>query len=304
MKNKAVETCRDAMKTVLVSIHELGHMLPQRIDSDNESAFMSARFQDLLQKWEIEHHPNEVGDHRKLAYVDRVTRTLRSLFNKARILYGSAWINQLPDLISSYNQKMHSQVGSTPTALSSYAQHNTDQQNDRDKVLQQISNIRSRKRTKARGVKRNRMNLNIQPGEEILVRKPFAMFRKGTEAQYDPSLRRVEGVKAGRYQVNGDRRTYRPSEVLRIRNTSNYKDAMRDRQGILRQIAQDEADRRAEMIRSREGIDLSNIIPAPSQGIVGSESVQEPARRASSRTAARAAMDNMAMLRATYGSLS
>jgi hypothetical protein len=99
-------------------------MLPQRIDSDNESAFLSGEnggndavtFQGLLRRWDIELHTNEIGDHRKLAFVDRVTRTLRSLFNKARVIYGNAWLPHLDELVAMHNEKVQSATGISPAS--------------------------------------------------------------------------------------------------------------------------------------------------------------------------------------------
>jgi putative transposase len=103
MKNKNASSCSDALETIMKKLGK-----PRIIMSDNDKAFLSKEFTNLIEKSEIILETNIKDDHKALGIIDRFARTLKTIISKYFLYIKSTkWIDQIDSIISIYNETPH-----------------------------------------------------------------------------------------------------------------------------------------------------------------------------------------------------
>lgn len=116
IRTKAELPCKQAMKACLDDIHSINSLFDiRRVDSDGEAAFNGRPFQALIAAENAQYMTAPRDDHKALAYIDRVIRTLRTSLNRWRAATGRTdWESALPDLVDNYNSTYHDSIKTTP----------------------------------------------------------------------------------------------------------------------------------------------------------------------------------------------
>lgn len=119
MKGKTANDVIEAFKKALYEIQEnLNQFLPLQIDCDNEGAFYSTFLRKIAEDNNINFNTNQVGDHKALAFIDRATRTFRTLISKYNTAADTTdWLEVLPKLVENYNTTPHSSTKESPLAM-------------------------------------------------------------------------------------------------------------------------------------------------------------------------------------------
>ena len=105
MKSKEIEEVIKAFKVIIKK------QKPYVIVSDNDSTFLSNKFQNMLDENEIALNPVPVHDHHSLGILDRFARTLKTTLHKRFIKHNSLnWIDNLDGIIKNYNNSPHSGI--------------------------------------------------------------------------------------------------------------------------------------------------------------------------------------------------
>jgi len=109
IKTKTASETLDAWKKVFKASKQ-----PANITSDSGSEYKGV-FAKYLRDNNISHRTVEIGDHRSLAIVDRVIRTIR---RKLRLLWeinnNFDWISHIDRVVKEYNNKIHSTTKAKP----------------------------------------------------------------------------------------------------------------------------------------------------------------------------------------------
>ena len=109
MKNKTSISVTTAMH------HIIEQSKPDIINCDQDSEFTSKEFKKLTADNAINVRYVPVGDHHKLAIVDRFIRTVRQLFNNYQTVYKTTrYIDVLDKLVDNYNNTYHSGIKGIP----------------------------------------------------------------------------------------------------------------------------------------------------------------------------------------------
>ena len=109
MKNKTAISVTTAMR------HIIERSKPDIINCDQGSEFISREFKQLMADNDINVRYVPVGDHHKLAIVDRFIRTLRQLLNNYQTAYNTTrYIDVLDKLVDNYNNTYHSGIKGIP----------------------------------------------------------------------------------------------------------------------------------------------------------------------------------------------
>jgi hypothetical protein len=109
MKNKTSISVTTAMH------HVIEQSKPVIINCDQGSEFISREFKQLASDNSIDIRYVPVGDHHKLAIVDRFIRTLRQLINNYQTVYKTTrYIDVLDKLVDNYNNTYHSGIKGIP----------------------------------------------------------------------------------------------------------------------------------------------------------------------------------------------
>jgi hypothetical protein len=101
MKNKSTDNVIIAFKQMIEDVKRS----PLTITSDNDSAFLSTKFQDLLNEKHIVLQPNVINDHHALGIIDAFCKRIRMIISKGNLRSGHKfiWINNLESIIKQYN---------------------------------------------------------------------------------------------------------------------------------------------------------------------------------------------------------
>ena len=106
-------------KTITESIEDIvNETSPLILNTDLGSEFISKAFVKRMTSQGTEINYVDVGEHKKLAIVDRFVRTLRSKINMYLAQHNtSKYIDVLQDIIYNYNHGYHSGIKKIPTAV-------------------------------------------------------------------------------------------------------------------------------------------------------------------------------------------
>lgn len=102
LKNKTGKEVTAAMESILRKLK----IPPRNIQSDLGKEFYNKNFQELMQKYNINHY--STYSNLKASIVERVNRTLKNFLWKQFSLQGSyQWINVLQSIVNKYNNRVH-----------------------------------------------------------------------------------------------------------------------------------------------------------------------------------------------------
>lgn len=216
LKSKNQTEVLAAFQFCLNKIKELAPLYTiRRIDSDQEKSFLSNSFQKQVNQEHIQHETNQKGDHRALAFVDRVIRSIRTYLNKYRQSTGDPnWVNVLPKIVQNYNENtVHEAIGTRPIDVVEATEGN-------DKLI----GDRSKARRKAKLILRQHPS-HLKKGDFVRVRISITepdettYFRKGTEQRFSSEVYPITGTKAGNtlFHVNG--KWYRRVDLVKVDTT-------------------------------------------------------------------------------------
>ena len=109
LKNKTSCTVINAFDNIIKEVN------PEIIQTDKGSEFISGIFKQLLKRNNVELQLINVGDHNKLAIINRFCRTIREILNKYMTSYKTTrYIDVLSKLIDNYNNTEHSTTTFSP----------------------------------------------------------------------------------------------------------------------------------------------------------------------------------------------
>ncbi|XP_074662784.1 uncharacterized protein LOC141915218 [Tubulanus polymorphus] len=76
--------------------------------TDSESEFLNKPMQELFRTLGIEHRTVDVGDHKALGIIDRLSRTIKEIiFKDFTERETVVWYDRLPDYVDGYNATPH-----------------------------------------------------------------------------------------------------------------------------------------------------------------------------------------------------
>jgi hypothetical protein len=168
--------------------------------SDNDKAFLSKSFTQLIDNDEIVLQTNIKDDHKALGIIDRFARTLKTIISKY-FLYTKTtnWIDQIDSIIAIYNDTPHRSLDYlTPTEASE------------DSHYEQILNINIAKN------KVNKLNQisDLKPDDKVRI-KLVGTFKKGTEPNFSDAVYTVESVSNQNITLTNGKR-YKRTNLLKL----------------------------------------------------------------------------------------
>ena len=181
MKNKTTDTIINAINNIFKIAK------PEQITCDNGSEFISLQFKKLMKEYNIDVHYVDVGDHHKLAIIDRFVRTLREKINKYLEMHNTTkYIDVLTDLIYSYNNTYHTTLKKSPIEVKN---------NDGD-----INNMYLDKYMKA---KNNETIYNI--GDKVRHLLNRNLFEKKSLAKWSKTIYTIIDKTEHSYKLNNEK---------------------------------------------------------------------------------------------------
>lgn len=281
-----------ALETALQQIGLLRQMPPDRVDCDNEKSFHTKSFKDVLANSGIQeediHYANP-EDHLALAFIDRVTRTIKDKLEKEQVVTGESVTNAMVEkIVNVYNNRRHTTTKEKP--LEAITTYETDHQSKLKRVHPQTVS----KRELAAAEPWNKGTIKI--GDLVRIRKRLRVFEKGTKPKWSTEVYMVVEVTGGAFYfvrpvvkpneaellwTNGniplgplDRGHYRKYDLLKVNGLiGSIVDTAANEVNVLAQARQEKAaaakKRQAEaralkLLKQRlrsESISVTNTIP-------------------------------------------
>jgi len=160
---------------------------PKIIMSDNDSAFKSDDFQELLDKYNIVSDMNVVGDHNALGIIDNFAKRLKMALSKRFIRSKSTnWIDSLQKIVDNYNNQENSAIDDiTPNE----AHLEENQEN-----IFEINLIKGQM---------NKTVSDLKEGDHVRI-KIKSKFSKGSDAQWSDNVYEVKKVRGGNIELDDD----------------------------------------------------------------------------------------------------
>ena len=167
LKNKNNDSVISAFENIITSSTK-----PTVIISDSDSTFLSKKFQQLLEQYDIIHNTVPVGDHNSLGVIDRFALTLKRILSKQREITKSAnWVDSIDKIISIYKNTEHS-------ALNNLSPNQAGQ----TKYKQEIQKLNIDK------AQSNKIQSDLLEGDRVRILDK-KLFKKGSEPQYTIKMR-------------------------------------------------------------------------------------------------------------------
>ena len=236
-KNKEAETITKALQAI---IDDNEGEPPRVVTGDNDSDYKSAKFQALLDKYNIVLDMNVVNDHNALGIIDnfakriKVFLTLKFLKTKSK-----NWVQTLPSFIKNYNDSEHKALD--------YLTPNQATLPENKMKIEQINLIKSQQtRTTSDLVKNNKVRLRIS-----------GIFKKGTEPKWSDDFYTVEKT-IGNTVYLSDGKKYKRNNLLKIPDDTKENTTI----NIIAQNNKDEKGKQAAIKSSMSKSNPSIIIPA------------------------------------------
>ena len=218
---------------------------PLNIDSDKESAFLSARFQAMTDNLGINQHFLENEDYRGTAHVDRFISTLRELLQRYFTAYNTRkYIEVLPSLVENYNTRYHRAIKSAPSAPNEAQARRTflasRSKADNDQVA----------------------SAKFKIGDRVRVLLRRNTFQKGTEPSWSGTVHRVVGFQNALWYVSDRMTGYKNQELKPV-------DVVEERPAVAGMMDDDESvqeferglvDRRRDRRLRQEGLDAVEAV--------------------------------------------
>ena len=236
-KNKEAETITKALQAI---IDDNEGEPPRVVTGDNDSDYKSAKFQALLDKYNIVLDMNVVNDHNALGIIDnfakriKVFLTLKFLKTKSK-----NWVQTLPSFIKYYNDSEHKALD--------YLTPNEATLPENKMKTKQINLIKSQQtRTTSDLVKNNKVRLRIS-----------GIFKKGTEPKWSDDFYTVEKTIRNTVYLS-DGKKYKRNNLLKIPDDTKENTTI----NIIAQNNKDEKGKQAAIKSSMSKSNPSIIIPA------------------------------------------
>jgi hypothetical protein len=224
MKSKSGEELKSAFEKFLHDTDKLNQFPPEEIDTDQESGIVGT-----LKSWceekglDTQFVSNDLGpgrkDRLKLAFIDRATRTIRTLLDKYQVQYDTAdWDRALPDLVYGYNHTATEETGVSPTDMLNESHNEGEswkagQAEDEDRMNQLES--------KAEKEPWNQKDVHI--GSMVRVPVDPKTFAKKSKQRWKTAPGEVTKVTDGVYftvkSENGIENRYKKYELLPVRSS-------------------------------------------------------------------------------------
>ena len=234
IKNKSTSECVKAMKQCIFHIWNEYHDIITVLQSDNESAFLSKPFQSLLTEYDIVHQINQAGDHQQMAFIESFNRNIRQKIKILQsALHTNVWVDFIPDIISSYNNTVHSSIKNTPIdSLTGYnhLEHFDSKQSSSKSSLKKGDKVR------------------------LLIRKN--LFDKGTTQRFTSTVHTITKIESGnRYFVNDRVGSYKDYELQLVSDVQTNPNSNEEHKSNASDEAKDNTKSRRTTRRVRkEGI--------------------------------------------------
>lgn len=171
LKNKTEASIIEAFKKFLDEVKTVTNLT-----TDNGSEFISKAFKKVIDDYQITHFFVEAGDKNKMGKIERFNRTIRDKIAKYLKTYKTLrWINVIDDLMTNYNNSIHSRTGYSPN---------------------KVNNKRSEK---IRNKERDRSTLaydlinSFSVGDKVRVLKNKDIFEKGQKT-YTKGIYTIEKI--------------------------------------------------------------------------------------------------------------
>lgn len=169
LKDKTGKETSSAFEMVLMT----GGVIPDSVASDSGREFGGRAFRELCKKYGIKQYFT-VPEETHASVVERVIKTLRLKVGKYMSLYNTErYIDVLPEIVSNYNDSVHSTLGTTPRiAASSLANRQLA-----------LFHLKRRLNEPYRKINRHTAR-NLQEGSIVRIPLPFKRFRKAHKPKY------------------------------------------------------------------------------------------------------------------------
>ena len=236
LKTKSKTAVRAGVEVIMAG---MGESKVKLIVTDSGSEFLNRPVQDLLRDLKIEHHTVEVGDHKALGIIDRLSRTIKEIIFKDFTQTGSVrWHHKLQDYIDAYNSNPH---GSLPGDISP----NQAASGKHDSRLEALNMSKSEP-----------VQSDFKAGDSVRKKLKKPSFKKGYKQIWSDSIYKIKeinttGVKA---ELNNDS-TVRLEDLQAVPDAPSLPES---------QNAVQKADRQhkiEQIIKHKEGLDSANIMP-------------------------------------------
>jgi len=236
LKSKNMNDVSDAFLKMLKVIDDEGFNV-HRINCDNGSEFVNQKMKEILKNRKIEMILNEPNQYNKLAIVNRLMRTIRSLMNNfMNKKKTNRYIDVLDELVDNYNNSYHKTLRMTPTQ----AVNNVDKVYDdaKERYIKSISQVQ-----------------NFYVGDKVRYKLKLDTFEKGTSNKWTTRIYTIEKVNGNSYILNNGK-SYMSYELQKIGNvnSSTSESTIRARE---RAKEKAKGKRRFE----REGLTTEKIVP-------------------------------------------
>ena len=206
--SKSTEHVLHSFKSILKKAGDF----PRVINSDSESAFLSAEFKQFLHEHEIILEAVPMGDHNALGIIDRFVRTLRDILQRKFIATKSLkWEGSLKDIIRIYNKSPHVSLDNI----------SPDDANDNPEYFRKIYLLNKMKSLKNQELPHNK-NPKLKEGDFVRIQPNNKTFKKGSEPQLSNRTYRVEKVNGKRVTIDeGQNKTYSIDNLVKTKRYFN-----------------------------------------------------------------------------------
>lgn len=148
---------------------------PKNLHTDHGKEFYNHRFQNLMQKWNINHY--STFSHTKAAIAERCIRTLKETLYKFFSLNGShKWIGILADIVKNYNETIHSTTKMKPVDV--------NKKNEKKLLSTAYNNIKMVDLTN-----------KFKVGDLVRISKAKHVFEKGFLPNWTTELFKISQIK-------------------------------------------------------------------------------------------------------------
>ena len=228
MKNKDGPSVSEAFQKIVKRAGDT----PRSIMSDNDKAYLSDTFLNLMDKLKIALQPNVLNDHRALGIIDNFARRLKTTITKLQLHKNNLnWVDSIQNIIDNYNKSDHQAIDDLTPNEASEPKNNDN--------IHEINLIKS-------FVNRQVSDLKHDDSVRISIKKTFT---KGTDPGYSADVYKVVSVRGGNVTLD-DGKTYKRDNLLKVDSNTNNSSII--------QTAKKE--KKIDQVLKRDDIDKINIV--------------------------------------------
>ena len=239
MKTKTSEEVSINFKKILKQIGTN----PKIIMSDNDSAFLSEPFENLLTAHNIILDPNALNDHHALGIIDNFAKRIKLTFAKIFIKKKTKdWKNHLYQVISKYNESDH-------TSIDNIKPNEADDESH----FQQILSINIAKNEASNASKPKSKSSDLKINDNVRIRTSN-IFTKASDVQFSNEVYKVVSINGNKIELNNNK-IYTRANILKVSKT-----AQPIANNPIIEVRQEAKQRRAI---KKAGVDITNIINQP-----------------------------------------